>query len=652
MKKDFIVDYWGCIILRLLGPVIRVLPLNFSFFLGRRLGDLFYYFDLKHKTIAYANIKKALGDKLLPAQINDITHRFYENFGQNVIELFLIPLIDKEYMHKYITIENVNFMSEGFKKGKGVIFLAVHAGSWELSGIICANLGFSFSLFVRDQRYPRLDRLLNHYRSLKGCRFIQKQDQLRQIIRLLKNNESIGMTLDQGGKTGTLVKFFGKDASIATGAIRLALKYDAMIIPTFYTRLAEPHTKLIIEQPFEIKKSGNEEEDIRENAQRLVSLFEKYIQRYPQEYLWSYKIWKYAKEKNVLLLSDGKSGHLRQTQAVAKIVSNHLKDKGITANIETVEVKFLPAGRHGKNTFAKNALIFSSGLAGKYHCQGCLWCLRTFLEEDNYKSLISKKPDIIISCGSSLASINFVLSRENLAKSIVVMRPSILSTKRFDLVIMPRHDQPPKRKNVVVIEGALNLLDEAYLKSQVDNLKSSVEVRKDLILGLLIGGDTKGFHLTKDLIREAIKQIKGFLERNDGEILVTTSRRTSQEVEAQVKEEFKDYPSCKLLIIANEKNLPYAVGGILGLSQVIIVSPESISMISEAASAGGYVVVFKSHVNPRHNYFLTNMAKRGYIYLSGPDEISSVIDRLYNQKPNVNILKDKILVYEALSRIL
>jgi mitochondrial fission protein ELM1 len=232
------------------------------------------------------------------------------------------------------------------------------------------------------------------------------------------------------------------------------------------------------------------------------------------------------------------------------------------------------------------------------------------------------------------------------------MRPSILSTRRFDLVIMPRHDRPPKRKNIIVTEGALNLIDEEYIKSGVNGLESSVKIKKHLVLGLLLGGDTKNFKLTVDLLNPIIPKIKLFLEKHDAEILITTSRRTNRGVEHLIKQEFSNYSRCKLLIIANENNSPFAVGGILGLSQIVIVSPESISMISEAASSGRYIVVFKFRVNRRNNHFLNYMSERKYIYLCKAAGLSQVLEKLWNERPHINILRDKVIIEEALKRII
>lgn len=646
MSRNSVIDYLSCILFRLCAPIIRAVPVTLRLFLGRRLGDLFYYFDFKHKSIAYANIKTAFGTRFSPQRLSYLTKESYRSFGQNLIEIFSIPLVNKDYINRYIKFEGLPHITEGVKKGKGVILLAVHAGSWEFSNIICANLGFPLNLFIRNQRHPRLNALLNTYRKQSGTKLIEKRSQMRELIKVLKNNEVLGITVDQGSKDGILVNFLGKEASFSTGAIKLALNYDAVLIPAFYTRQKGPYIKIFIEHPFQLKKTGNKSQDIRQNLQGVVHIFERYILKYPQEYMWSYKIWKRSKEKNILILSDGKTGHLRQAQSLVKIVNRYFQDKGIGSKIDTLEVKF-------KNKFSRIALLLSSCFSGKYHCQGCLWCLKAFLEEETYKSLLALKPDVVISCGSAIAPVNFVISRENLAKSLVILRPSVLSTKRFDLVVMPQHDRPPKRKNVVTTEGALNLIDEIYLKEEAEEMFQATDHKlsaADSYIGLLIGGDTKDFLLSKELISQVINQLKMSLGKWDVQILISTSRRTSGDVEDLVKEEFQEYPRCKFFVIANEKNFPFAVGSILALSKIVVVSPESISMISEAASSARYVVVFASGVNSRHDNFLNHMAKQKYIYLSRPCEISSSIDKILKEQPKIHTLEDTARVTNALKK--
>lgn len=652
MKKDFLLDYLICFLVKFFGSLIRTLPVEFVGALGRFLGRLLYSFDFKHKALAYANLKVAFKDKLSPCQLKKLNQEFYENFGQNILDIFLIPLMNSDYINKYISIEGLEHLHRALRQGKGAIALTVHAGSWELANIISSNLDIPFMMFVRDQRYPRLNQLLNQYRMRKGGRLIRRNNPAgnepnaaKELIEALKDNMVVGMTLDQGGRGGELIKFFGKEASMAKGAVKAALKYGAAIIPIFSFRVRGAFLKVVIEPAFELEKTADMYKDIHNNLERLVKKFEQYIYQRPQEYLWSYKIYKYSRERNILVLNDGKTGHLRQSQALTEVIGDYYRQKNIRINVDTVDVLF-------KNKFSRLALTLSGLLAGKYHCQGCSWCLASFLKTDTHRSLIRAKPDIVVSCGSTLAAVNFVVSRENLAKSMVIMRPSLFSTRKFDLVVMPRHDNPIKRRNVAVTEGALNLIGQDYLTSCASKLKSQVHISKEFIIGFFLGGDTLDCRLGRDTIEKIIIQIKKALEEFDGEILVTTSRRTKREIEKLIKDEFGHYGRCKLLVIANENNIDFAVGGILGLSKFLVISGESVSMVSEAASAGRYALVFNPGVSKRHGRFLNYLASKKYIYLFKAEDFYSIIGVLQKDRPRINVLEDKAKLKSMLGEII
>ncbi|MFA6130146.1 MAG: ELM1/GtrOC1 family putative glycosyltransferase [Candidatus Omnitrophota bacterium] len=653
MKQNLIADYLSCFLFKASSFFSSFLPLNASLFLGRRLGDLIYFFDAKHRAAAYANIRKAVAANNDFQLASKITRRTYQAFGQNLMEISFIPRINKQYLEKYIHIENRHFIDEAFKRGKGVIFLATHEGSWELSNIICANLGFPFMLFVREQGFPRLNALLNSYRIKQGAKLIHKETGPRQLIEALKSNQSIGLTADQGGKNGEIVEFFGKAASMSTGAVKLALKYDCSIIPVFYTRIKGPYTKVILDQVYTVTKSGNTEKDLRDNLQRLVSIYEKYIRQYPYEYLWTYKIWKYGKEKEVLIISDGKAGHLHQSESVAKLINRQSTIRGVKTTLSIRQVKF----RSNLRRFILSCLV---NFSGKYQYYFCLRYLRHALTRESWQGLIGLNLDIVISAGDKLSAVNYILAKVNQAKSIVVMRPASLGLKKFDLAIIPAHDNPEGQgllsKNIVVTEGALNLVDADYLKERSARLQQSDFLRGPLLkpcIGFLIGGNSRKFSISRQAIIELAGQIKKSAEELDADILVSTSRRTPPEAEQAIKNEFEAYKRCKLLIIANEKNHPDAVGGILGLSRVIICSPESISMISEAVMAGKYVLVFQAcGLSRKHQRFLKNYQSKRYIYLKQTKELFNSIEEIWRIHPEVSLPGDNLKVSAALDKIL
>ena len=625
---------------------------------------MIYLFDRRHRSVAYANIKKTVSDKLDCASSARITRKSYQSFGQNLMEISFIPRINKQYLEKYIHIENKDYAQQAFNRGKGVIFLIVHEGNWELSNIICANLGIPFILFVRDQGFPRLNALLNAYRLKQGAKIIHKNTGVRQLIEVLKSNQSIGMTVDQGGKAGLLVNFFGKEAAMSTGAVKLALKYDCAIIPIFYTRIQGPHTKLILDQVFTVTRFADPQNDLNQNLQRLISIYEKYIRQYPYEYLWTYKLYKYGKEREVLILSDTKTGHLRQSEGVAKLISQQLTSRGIKTHLFVQEVKF-------RWLLSGFILSWLSRCSGKFQGQGTgMRYLRYALTPESWQGLMSSRPDIIISAGGSISAVNYLLAKENQAKSVVLMRPANLSLKKFNLAIIPRHDRPQghgllsnkqshrpaQKSNLVITEGALNLIDADYLSQKTKRLEQSGLFKGSLrnpCIGVLIGGNSKRFSLGTDVIKDLAREIKKSAEGLNADILISTSRRSSVEVEEVIRNEFSNYARCKLLVIAHQNNNPDVVGGILGSSSLIVSSPESISMISEAVCAEKYVVVFNSgKLSAKHRRFLKNYQDKGYIYLKQIKDLSLEISQLLRNKPEVSSPQDNLKVIEGLNRIL
>lgn len=647
MKKNSITDYSAFILLKALGLVLRSLPLALAFFIGRRLGDLWRLSSPKRRCLVYSNLKGAFGAKLSPRQINRISRDFFRAFGENLIEVFLIPRMDKGYLRRYLRIEGKEHLEEARKSGRAVIFLGVHAGSWEMSNAIADYSDIELNFFMRQQAgSPLLDKLLNEYRSQKG-RVISRQGQLRELVRLIKDKHFISMTLDQGGRAGVAVEFFGKGASMSTGAVKLALRHGLMIMPVFYRRIKGPYVNIIFDKPFEVKRGASLAEEVRNNIGQLVRVFEKHITAYPAEYLWTYKIWKYSQERRMLILDDGKTGHLRQAQSMAGIISEFFSERGITTSIDTVSVRF-------KAKRSSLLLSLATLASGKYSCQGCLWCFRRFLDPDSYRALIGRAPDIVISCGSKLSAVNHILSRQNNAKSVVIMRPSFPEIGRFDLVVMARHDRPPRRKNVVITEGALNLVNEKYLQGQAKAFRQLTHADDSKkTLGLLVGGDTKNFRLQEPSLKMVIKALKETAEESDGQVLVTTSRRTPQQIESQIKEEFGTWPRCSYLVIASQNNIPEAVGGILALSDIVVVSPESISMVSEAANSGKHVLVFESGpLDPKHREFLDNFAARGYIKISAPQDMKPAIKELWSERSKGRLPEDNLRVKEALKEVL
>jgi len=175
-------------------------------------------------------------------------------------------------------------------------------------------------------------------------------------------------------------------------------------------------------------------------------------------------------------------------------------------------------------------------------------------------------------------------------------------------------------------------------------------------IGLLIGGDAKNFKLTKESVENTIDAILKIAEEMDYYVSVTTSRRTSPRIDSFLKDRLGDHKRCKLLIIANENNIEGAVQNILEMSEIMVVSSESVSMISEAVSSGRYVVVFRAKQEnkkrAKYDRVIGGLEKKGYIKVASPDGVYETIRGFLRAHPVIKMPEDRDRIIKRLSGII
>jgi len=659
MNKDSIIDFLGFIIVKILGFLLCLIPLGLALWIGRRGGDFVYLVNSKRRSIAYANLKSAFPEKRA-SEIKGILRSHFGNLGMSVMELLRLPLMAGRYLDSQVTVENADRIKAALDRGKGIILLAAHFGNWEVGSLAVSAKGYRMSVFAREQKYKRLNNLLNKSREMTGGKVISKGFSVREVIKTLHNNGIVAMIGDQdAGSNGVFVDFLNRPASTAQGPVVFGLKTGAAILPAFVLRRAGFGEHVLeIGRPLELVNTGDKKKDIRTNLEKITDVLEDYIKRFPEQWLWSHKRWKSTPQRTILVLSDGKQGHLNQAMAVAEMakeaLASMLKRKEIH---EKPIVKIRVAQLRFKNRFMRILLDITSLFSNK-RCQGCLKCLKFCLRKESFDEVRNIYADVIISCGASTIGASLFLKNENNAKGIVIMKPGLGRSRKFDAVILPRHDAPKRLlRNMLITESAPNRITEGAIRDAT--LRTTNDERRTTKpgIGLLIGGDTKSFKLTKEAVGQVMDGISKIAEEMDLDISVSTSRRTSAEIDAFLKDRLSRDKRCKLLVIANERNIAGAVPAIFGLSKVVVVSPDSISMISEAASSGRHAVVFRrekpgTRNQDKHERTIANLETKGYIKTAMPDEIYSVIKMLLRDAPAVKKLEDREGIVKRLEAII
>ncbi|MCJ7752738.1 MAG: lysophospholipid acyltransferase family protein, partial [Armatimonadetes bacterium] len=146
---------------------------------------------------------------------------------------------------------------------------------------------------ARAQRDTDITDYVRRTREMLGMKVLHRRAAVRGSLRALRNNELLGILLDQNaGDDGVFVDFFGHLASTASGAAAFALKTGAAVLPTFGVRKPDGTHAVEVSEPVPLVNTGDRERDIRENTARYTKIIEDQIRTHPEQWFWLHKRWK------------------------------------------------------------------------------------------------------------------------------------------------------------------------------------------------------------------------------------------------------------------------------------------------------------------------------------------------------------------------
>jgi Kdo2-lipid IVA lauroyltransferase/acyltransferase len=281
---------------RLLDAVLSRLPFGAARRIGSVLGLIAMEVFRFRRTITLDNLTHAFPD-LPQSQILRIARGAYRNYGTAIMELFWSGRATVDELKDKVHFRNPSVAFDALARGKGLILLSAHFGSWEfiLNGV---RVRFPQRFFAVAQRQSN-ERIAN-YIDARRQRFDNKilymGPNVREIVQALRDKEIIILLGDQSAsKEATYVRFFGRAAATHRGAAAFSLKSGAPLVLTLLVRQPDGRYEVQFEEVNQDGLEGSSEEKIVELTARHAALLEKYIRLYPDHWLWMHKRWKHTR---------------------------------------------------------------------------------------------------------------------------------------------------------------------------------------------------------------------------------------------------------------------------------------------------------------------------------------------------------------------
>ena len=204
-------------------------------------------------------------------------------------------------------------------------------------------------------------------------------------------------------------------------------------------------------------------------------------------------------------------------------------------------------------------------------------------------------PDLIISCGRKSVIPSILLKRKNLKIFTIHIQDPKVSLKNFDAIVAPEHDNL-KGDNIYNSKGAIHYITEQEISNASQYLADKIKNEK--IVSLILGGPNKYYSFNFDQIINIFSQIKSIFVSNGYKVIIIPSMRTPKAI---IDLAIKEMGSSGHVVNKVDKQ---AYLSAYALANYVIVTCDSTSMISEAATSGK--PIFVAHMKAKRNNYRFN----------------------------------------------
>lgn len=265
---------------------VRILPFG--------LRSAFMAFVMSRVIAPLAGYKKRVRQNLdlvwpdLPvarreALVRDVTR----HSGRTLCELFSPQDLKRMAGETEVTGPGLAALETARAANRPTIVISGHFGNYDIARAALIARGFDVGALYRHMNNPLFhDFYLDNISSIGTPLFERGRPGLGDMVRHLKKGGTLAALIDVRANNGIALPFLGQPALTATSMAELALRYNAVLVPFYGTRMPDmEHFTAYLEAPIPLT-------DPETMTIALNQSLEARVQETPEQWFWIHNRWK------------------------------------------------------------------------------------------------------------------------------------------------------------------------------------------------------------------------------------------------------------------------------------------------------------------------------------------------------------------------
>jgi len=286
---------WKYLLLLLSVHLLGRLPAPVLYGLANLASELAYVFSVRIRHNVWDNMRHVMGPATPKAELRRAARQVFRNTGRYYADLIRRPRLDVQRFYDRQLVHHglAENLVPALERGKGVVMASAHFGGAELVVQGLLAVGVKVLALTEPLDPPALSRLVHRLRSSAGHTFLPVSlRNVKATLRYLKAGGVVAIMCDRDIEGRSLrVPFCDAPTSMPVGAVELATRTGAALLPVFAHRRDGNHYEVFLEPPIELAHSGNFQADLETNVRRLLERFEPHLRSDPGQWTVLEAVW-------------------------------------------------------------------------------------------------------------------------------------------------------------------------------------------------------------------------------------------------------------------------------------------------------------------------------------------------------------------------
>jgi len=278
-------------VIRLSALGASLLPMRLGYLLADCGGYVIFLFSARRRCIIGNNIRRMEADE---RRVQQKVCCVFRNSLKNYFDLTKLSQFRFQNLEGTVTIEGWHHLEKAMTEARGTIIASAHLGNFEVAAQVLATRGIKMAIIVEPYDSTSFLRNIAKLRQRNGCRILPVgMGAMKDGLQILRHGGAVVVVCDRDVQgNGVNIKFFGEETSLPSGAVSLALRTGASIVPVFSVRKPDNRFTIYIEPPLRLVDTGNRNDIVKTNMERLAAIMERYIRQYPEQWVVLEPIWR------------------------------------------------------------------------------------------------------------------------------------------------------------------------------------------------------------------------------------------------------------------------------------------------------------------------------------------------------------------------